>query len=176
MDWSDDFADESANCEWPITVSAIVYKTHKFFFCFDFGEIHSGSDASRGPSEVKYSAKVHVRSALCHLFCVRGARNCSWYLFYAESVTLHSLWVGRLCAESVTLHSLWVTGLCAESVTLHSLSESQDYVQNMSPYTLSELQDYVQNLSPYNLSQLQDYVQNLSRYTHIPPFIKICKN
>ncbi len=56
-------------------------------FCFDFGEIHSGSDASRGPSEVKYSAKVHVRSALCHLFGVRGARNCSCYLFYAESVT-----------------------------------------------------------------------------------------
>jgi hypothetical protein len=63
----------------------------QIFFCFGFGEIHSGSDASRGPSEVKYSAKVHVRSALCHLFGVRGARNCSWHLFYAESVTLHSL-------------------------------------------------------------------------------------
>jgi hypothetical protein len=91
------------------------------FFCFDFGEIHSGSDASRGPSEVKYSAKVHVRSALSRLVGVRGARNCSWYLFYAEYVTLHSIRVARLCAESVTLHSIRVARLCAEFVTLHFL-------------------------------------------------------
>jgi hypothetical protein len=40
---------------------------------------------------------VHVRSALCRLFGVRGARNCSWYLFYAEYVTLHSLYCKIMC-------------------------------------------------------------------------------
>jgi hypothetical protein len=63
----------------PLQCQRLSTKPTIFFFCFDFGEIHSGSDASRGPSEVKDSAKVHVRSALCHLFGVRGARNCSWY-------------------------------------------------------------------------------------------------
>jgi hypothetical protein len=161
----------------------------QFSFCFDFGEIHSGSDASRGPSEVKYSAKVHVRSALCHLFGVREARNCSWYLFYAESVTLHFS-VLQDYVQNLSPYILSELQDYVQNVSPYTLSELQDYVQNMSPYTRSELQDYVQNLSPYTLSELQDYVQNMSpytlsvtrlcaesvTYTHIPPFIKICKN
>ncbi len=50
-------------CRWKCKLWMTHYSVSEcvqnpqILFCFDFGEIHSGSDTSRGPSEVKYSAK-----------------------------------------------------------------------------------------------------------------------
>jgi hypothetical protein len=197
-------------CRWKCKLWMTHYSVSEclqnpqIFFCFDFGEIHSGSDASRGPSEVKYSAKVHVRSALCHLFGVRGARNCCWCLFYAEyvtlqslcvarlcaesvtlhslgvarlcaeSVTLHSLWVPGLCAESVTLHSLWVTGLCAESVTLHSFWVARLCAESVTSHFLWVTGLCAESVTLHSLWVTRLCAESVT-YTHIPHSLKFVK-